>query len=213
LILLVHGWGFDARLWDRVCADLGDLPVRRVELGFSGAPADSAEDLVQEDIALAVGHSLGMLWLLHHGFGARAPLLSINGFPRFTEADGFPGVPARNLAALRRRCERDPASTLQRFWQDCGGAPDIAPESAAKARLLEGLDWLRDRDERPALAATQNCAALASRDDGVVQAALSTAAFAGHDLRWAESGGHVLPLTAPALVAETIRAQYEAASA
>lgn len=213
MILLVHGWGFDARLWDRVCADLGDLPVRRVELGFFGAPAASAEDLLREDITLAVGHSLGVLWLLHHGFGARAQLLSVNGFPRFTETDGFPGVPARNLAALRRRCERDPASTLHRFWQDCGAAPDIAPESATQTRLLEGLDWLRDWDERPALAASGNCTALASRDDGVVPTALSTAVFAGRDLRWAETGGHVLPLTAPALMAETIRTHYEAASA
>lgn len=213
MILLVHGWGFDARLWDGVCVELGDAPLRRVELGFFGAPADSAESFLRENITLAVGHSLGALWLLHHGFGSSAQLLSVNGFPRFTEDNGFPGVPARNLAALRRRCEHDAASTLQRFWQDCGAAPDIASEGADGARLLEGLDWLRDWDERAALAASENCTALASRDDAVVPAALSASAFARHDLHWAESGGHVLPLTAPALVAGAIRTQYEAASA
>lgn len=69
--VLVHGWGFNASLWDPLIARLCDATVTRVDLGFvAGGPCDMP-DWPQD--AIAVGHSLGVLWLLKEGAdGSRA---------------------------------------------------------------------------------------------------------------------------------------------
>src|SRR4029450_12276462 len=93
-----------------------------VDLGFvAGGPA--GEKSWPKD-ALAVGHSLGLLWLLARGGGeVRAPV-SAPALDRFCCH-----VPSSRVAAMRRGIERTPYATVETFWRS-SGAPDFAPPEA-----------------------------------------------------------------------------------
>lgn len=193
-LLLVHGWGFDARLWDAVRDRLPEgMTVQALDLGFFGAP-----DLeVPEAVDVAAGHSLGLLWLLTRRPCRWRRLVSINGFPRFTAAPDFPdGVPPRLVARMRRRLETDPEAVLTDFRARCGAGPaDRAPDPV---RLAEGLALLAEGDGR-AHVPPVGIAALAGEADPVVPPAMTAAAFPGACM--IAGAGHLLPSTHAADVA------------
>lgn len=191
MILLVHGWGFDAALWDGVRAGLPcGLNAQALDLGFFGAPTEPPPARV----TLAVGHSLGALWLLRQDI---APVLAVNGFPRFTAAPDFPhGVPPRMVERMARRLADAPAEVVDAFRARCGAGP--APAAPDAGRLAWGLDLLLSGDARPA----RPLAALAGRADPIVAPAMTEAAF-GAAVTWLD-GGHLLPLTHPHAVAQAI---------
>lgn len=198
-ILLVHGWSYDRHLWDNVVARLDDHRLFRVDFGYTGEP--EFPDVPANEPLLAVGHSLGALWLLTQQHYAWARLLAINGFPRFTETDNYaPAVGPRALARMQTQLAKDPLRVLADFHARCGGsAPEGEPQLE---RLAEGLHWLADLDGRAALAARSNDIwALAGADDAIVPRAMSEAAFAGlppGHLEIVDTPGHLLPLTDPA---------------
>lgn len=204
-VVLVHGWGYDANVWDAVRERLSPaLPVTTIDLGFFGAvsPAPTFPEPV-----IAVGHSLGALWwLVQSGIPWRR-LLCINGFPRFCAAKDYaPAVPPRVLARMRAQLLRDPAAVLAGFHARCGATgPARAPDLA---RLEAGLGWLATWDGRAMLTARSNdIHALASTDDQIVPLAMSTMSFAGlpaGHLELAAVPGHVLPLAAPTRCAQWI---------
>jgi pimeloyl-[acyl-carrier protein] methyl ester esterase len=190
-VVFVHGWGFNAGIWSPLAARLPDAEITRVDLGFvSGAPASSA---VWPEDSIAVGHSLGLLWLLREGRGRFKALVSIQGFDRFC-----PHVRPARVAGLKRSLARDPEGTMQAFWRSCG-APDFAgPERLNVARLDEGLDWLMHWDAEAAKKKLQcPILTLAARDDAIVPPAMSEAVWGEQNLIWSPDGGHVLPLTHP----------------
>lgn len=199
-VVLVHGWGYDAALWDAVRAQLDPaLPVFTHDLGYFGAvlPAPTFAEPV-----IAVGHSLGVLWWLTQADIPWRRLLSINGFPRFTATNEFPGVAPRVLARMQMQFAREPAAVLADFHARCGGhAPAVQPDLA---RLAEGLDALAHWDGRAALAFRRdNVTALAASDDPIVSPAMSQAAF-GARCEMIETTGHLLPLTHPERCARAI---------
>jgi pimeloyl-[acyl-carrier protein] methyl ester esterase len=193
-LVFVHGWGFHAGIWRDVIAHLPGADISLVDLGFvSGGPEGGSE---WPRDAVAIGHSLGALWLLRRaGEQARAPfraLVSIQGFDRFC-----PLIPASRVTGMRRGLKRDALVTLQAFWR-AAGTQAFAPANALNAdRLDAGLDWLLHWDAR-AVRAHLGCPtlALAARDDAIVPEAMSAGVW-GDDLRWSNTGGHVLPLRHP----------------
>ncbi len=195
-VALVHGWGFDASLWDGVRPLLGDdVAVTAVDLGFFGRPRLEMPPVVD----LAVGHSLGVLWLLTKARGRWRRLAAVNGFPRFTAAADFPhGTPARVVERMQSRLTAQPREVLDAFRARCGAGPATAEPDPA--RLAWGLDLLRSGDGRAALPAAT--VALAGADDPIVSAVMTQAAFPLVSLR---PGGHLLPITDPAAVAAFIR--------
>jgi pimeloyl-[acyl-carrier protein] methyl ester esterase len=200
LILFVHGWGYDARFWDSVRAALGDVPSAACDLGYFGA-ADSA---VPTNVTLLVGHSLGFLWLARQNALRDVPLVGINAFPRFLEADGYrPAIAARVLKRMRRRVIDNTRGVLEDFWTRAGAAgPGREPDAAA---LAAGLDHLAAWDERQNLAARASRTRLiAGREDAIVPAAMTEMAFKGSGIAWL-SGGHALPRSHAADVARLIR--------
>jgi len=192
-LVLVHGWGYDARLWDEVRAHLKTDAVT-LDLGFFGAvpPASTFSAPV-----IAVGHSLGALWWLAQSDITWHRLLCINGFPRFTETTDYaPAVAPRVLLRMQQQFRRDPMMVLTDFHARCGGHAPILPPNVE--RLAAGLDWLADWDGRARLAARRaDVVAIGGMHDPIVPAAMSAMAFG--DVELIDAPGHLLPVTHPEL--------------
>ncbi len=196
-IVLVHGWGYDASLWDAMRAHM-KIDAVTLDLGFYGNENFGAGGTAR----LAVGHSLGALWWLTQTPDAWQRLLCINGFPRFTEADDYaPAIAPRVLSRMQQQFARDPAAVLADFHARCGGhAPAGTPNTE---RLATGLDWLAQWDGRAALAARRaEVFALAGAHDPIVPAAMSAMAFG--TVESIDAPGHLLPITHPELCARWI---------
>jgi pimeloyl-[acyl-carrier protein] methyl ester esterase len=193
--VLVHGWGFHAGIWRDLITHLPGAEVSLVDLGFVAGSPGGASDCPSD--AIAVGHSLGVLWLLQAaGQRANRPfraLVSVQGFDRFC-----PPIPSARIAGMRRELKRDAGATVQAFWRACG-TDAFAPRGALNIeRLDEGLGWLMHWDARKARARL-DCPvlALAASDDTIVPEAMSEGVWGGTNIHWSETGGHVLPLRHP----------------
>ncbi|CAK0767061.1 pimeloyl-(acyl-carrier protein) methyl ester esterase [uncultured Gammaproteobacteria bacterium] len=209
LLILVHGWGFDAGFWQPLRACLPEYDCRCLDFGFFGPPTPIPElvpELAPGQPVVAIGHSLGAQWLLAMRPLAWSALVAINGFPRFTEAPGYtPAVPARPLERMIRRLPQAPEVTTEAFRRRCGCAEPL-PGLPNPARLLEGLGWLRDLDGRshdhdaPILA-------LSGGADPILPPGMAENCWSGfttverHELA---SAGHLLPLEHPQWCAERL---------
>ncbi len=193
--VFVHGWGFNAGIWRDLCGYMRNSEASLVDLGFiAGGPPGVSK---WPGDSIAVGHSLGVLWLLHRvGEEGRPPfrgLVTIQGFDRFC-----PPIPRSEVVAIRRGLRRDAYRTLEAFWRACKTAPFAPPAALNVVRLDEGLGWLLDWDASDARAQLVcPTLALAARDDAVVPEAMSEAMWGGENIHWSETGGHVLPLKHP----------------
>jgi pimeloyl-[acyl-carrier protein] methyl ester esterase len=188
--VLVHGWGFHAGIWDEFARQLPDVEIARVDLGFVKGGPKGVSDWPEDSIA--VGHSLGLLWLLKQGQGRFRALVSMQGFDCFSCH-----VPKSRVLGMQRTLKRDADATLRAFWKGCGAEP-FAPKDALNIEALDnGLDWLASWDARGGRQAL-NCPtlALASRDDAIVPRLMSETIWNG-DVIWSETGGHALPLLRP----------------
>jgi pimeloyl-[acyl-carrier protein] methyl ester esterase len=200
LILFVHGWGYDAHFWDPLRALLGDVPSAALDLGYFS----EAKTTQPDKLTLLVGHSLGFLWLVRQSELRHVPLVGINAFPRFLEADDYhPAVTARVLERMKRRVVSDTRSVLEDFWMRAGATgPDGAPNKVA---LAEGLDHLAAWDERENLASRASPTRLiAGSEDAIVPPAMTEMAFKDFETTWLP-GGHALPRTHAADIARLIR--------
>lgn len=192
-LVFVHGWGLAPEMWDAL-AQLLPLPQIRVDLGFFGdvlAPEFCAGDVL-------IGHSLGFLWGAHN-FADWGGAVAINGFGRFLRSGDQGCIAAGELRALRLALSRDPDAAVTKFRDRLGLA--AAQKPAQKARLMAGLDFLRDVSLDAPLAAPQ--LTLAARDDVLVPETES-ARLGGAATLWREHGGHGLPWTAPEFCARAI---------
>ena len=196
LLVLMHGWGYDASFWQPMIEAMPDMECRAWDLGYFGAPSF----LPPERDAIAIGHSYGVLWLLRRRPFAWKGLVSINGFSRFAQAPDLPqGVPLAQIDRLAASLEEDPPGCLTGFRQRCGDM--IPPPGTPNAqRLLDSLDHLRQWDERPSLPGL----ALCGEADKVVPAPLSRALFPD-GLARRHAGGHLLPRQDPDWCAGEIR--------
>jgi pimeloyl-[acyl-carrier protein] methyl ester esterase len=196
--VFVHGWGYHAGLWEDVIALCPELSVSRADLGFvAGGPA--GVETWPED-SIAIGHSLGLLWLLQQERRFRA-LVSVQGFDCFCCH-----VPTGRVEAMRRGLKQNAAATLGNFWRSCG-TPDFAnPEDLNVDKLDEGLDWLMNWNAT-GKAAALDCPvlALAARDDPIVPATMSASIWGEKNVTWSDEGGHALPLRRPEWCADRIK--------
>lgn len=211
-LVLVHGWGFDAEVWRPFRRALTGLEAETVDLGFFGRPRAPALD--GRGPLVAVGHSLGFLWLLRQRPFPWRALVSIAGMPRFTRTEDFrQGVAPRVVARMAERFAAEPSATLADFRARCGLADALAADGMDLDRLGEGLRWLAEWDARPALAEDSGpLLALAAEDDAIVPLGLSEAAFAGRPgtaFHRSADGGHALPVTRPEWCAAHVRAFLE----
>jgi pimeloyl-[acyl-carrier protein] methyl ester esterase len=200
LILFVHGWGYDAHVWNPLRQAIG-LPSVALDFGYFRAEHTDIPD----GVTLLVGHSLGFLWLLRQPTLRHLPLIGINAFPRFVETEGYaPAVAPRVLDRMKRRLSVSPATVLAEFWQRAGApGPGQTPNETT---LAAGLDQLAAWDERENLAArTSSVRLIAGEEDAIVPPAMTRMAFQDRAIAWLP-GGHAMPQTHPALIARLIRA-------
>lgn len=196
-IVLVHGWGFTPAFWEPVRSRLTSETLV-LDLGFFGA---EDRPIPADEPVLAVGHSLGLMWLLTQAIlPAGSRIIGINGFTRFGRADTFPmGVSPRVLERMLTALQKDPHAVLRQFLTNC--RMDVTQyacgEIPSVERLAEGLKLLKDGDARGNADCVQ--ALLASRDDPIVSSAMSESSVSLTCIHWAESGGHLLPLSRPEL--------------
>lgn len=197
-ILLIHGWCLDASLWTRVIEALPGHQCDALDFGYFGSPRMEIPDALD----LIVGHSFGCLWAMQRPEFAGIPLLAVSGFHRFSAAPGFPhGTPIRVLERMLRRLRESPQEVLEAFLLRCGGPP--LPATFDLCRLNEDLERLLNDDAR-ALQDRQPRRALCADDDPLLPVPLSEAMFPA-TLQRLPQGGHLLPLTAPRIVAGFIQ--------
>ncbi|NHO32470.1 alpha/beta hydrolase [Acetobacter sp. LMG 1636] len=211
-VVFVHGWSFDRSFWEPVIRKLG-YETHSLDHGFFGTP-----DLMipEDEPVMAVGHSLGLLWLLStDNLPDGSCILGINGFTRFTRAPDFSaGVAPRVLDRMRTGLHRGAGDVIRQFRTNCGLAAEHIEERTSPAeagpvpeQLQRGLDLLQSGDARSSRCQVR--AALASRDDPIVTVAMTEACFSENQLCWSETGGHLLPLTQPDLCSRFIRNAME----
>ncbi|MEQ6890106.1 alpha/beta fold hydrolase [Halomonas sp. CS7] len=232
-LVLLSGWGCDARIWQPLAAHWPD----RLETGFEVTPPDwpgyatrpaldDPEDLTALAEAMAadlpqdavwVGWSLGGLLaaaLLDHLPAPRGLVLLGMG-ARFCHPDG---VSHENLATFRSAFRRDPPATRAHFlrWQ-LRGEPSprtahrqllelLGPEpTASSATLAAGLGQLAEIDNSARLAAPP-CPVwrIVGEQDPLLPPSVHDAA----DVRLADAG-HCPMLSQPLALAECLAAIAE----
>lgn len=196
LLLFVHGWGFDAALWDGVRAHFAPDDTSAWDLGFFGP---GSQPVLPARPVIAVGHSFGLSWLLQQPHPWRA-LIAINGFTCFAARPDFPGIAPRILQRMRRRLDLAPRDVVTDFRTLCGVLSPLPAEPVIPA-LAQALAAMQDQDARGAAIT----AALCGAQDPLISPEMSRACFSDAQIRWHE-GGHMLPLTAPEWCAGELRA-------
>jgi pimeloyl-[acyl-carrier protein] methyl ester esterase len=202
-LLFVHGWGFDAAIWDRLVALLPECSSERTDRGYFGAPYEPpfARSFI------AVTHSFGSMRMLCDPPAGCRGLVAINGFDRFVAGSDWEGVSARVLDRMIARFGKGAPAVLLEFRRRCGCAEPF--KLADLDRLQEDLLSLRDLDGREhATRFPFPILSLQGEADPILPAGLRDACF-GSALSVSRAsspdGGHILPLTDADFCAEQIR--------
>ncbi len=177
-LVLLHGWGLNASVWhgisDRLgshfCLHLVDMPGYGRSQGF---PAMSLDEMVASllpqapDKAIWLGWSLGGLvasrLALQHPDRVEA-LITVASSPRFSVAEGWPGIHPETLSGFQHQLSEDFQRTVERFLalQTLGTESARQDARALKSVVLDhpmpsvavlnaGLEILRDVDLRTEL--------------------------------------------------------------
>ena len=192
-LILLHGWGFDAHLWDGLASALAGRALMRWDRGYFGEPVMRSVD----GPVVGIGHSLGAM-LLADALPPDAPLIAINGFDHFTGADG---VPLRVIERTQARFAETPAEVLTDFRARCGGPPAHAPLN--QRRLADDLALLATDRARPGERAIVS---LQGGIDPILPQTLRDAVFPGAERATQDEAGHLLPVTHAAWCAARIEA-------
>ncbi|MFT8890555.1 MAG: alpha/beta fold hydrolase [Acetobacter papayae] len=205
-VVLVHGWGFGPAFWAPMRERLGWSDVTVADLGFFGGgqgvdPTSLAAFCQAGGPVLAVGHSLGFLWLASQvSLPEGSFLAGVNAFGCFAARPDFSaGVAPRVLGRMIQGLDKAPLTVVNDFRARCGAAP-LAEEMALDVPALAGgLALLREGDARTSLAGMQGrVAVLAGQEDPIVPQAMTVASLPPTlDPLWAKKGGHLLPQTDP----------------
>jgi len=192
-LILLHGWGFDAGLWDELARALTDYPIVRWDRGYFGPPAAP----VIEGAVVGIGHSLGSM-LLADMLAPEAPLIAINGFDHFTGPDG---VALRVVERMQCRFAEAPSDVLTDFRARCGAPP--ANAELDEARLADDLSLLATHHAAPG---PRRILSLQGGMDPILPACLRDEVFPGATRAACKEAGHLLPVTHASWCAAQIRA-------
>lgn len=185
-VVFIHGWGMSSNVWSAMTNAFPNHEM--IDLGFMGDMYKA--DVSKDDKSVFITHSLGTAYALRHHTNQMRALVSINGFACFKRfADDT------ILRAIGQKLESDPLLYMQNFWRRCGLAD--RPEGVLHYdRLKEGLGWLRDWDEGGGLRNINvPVLSLAGARDKITPLDLMKEEWSGFNMKIAEDGGHVLPVS------------------
>lgn len=215
-ILLVHGWGFGPWMWlrmnERLQLLMEDQPLELVtaNLGFRGA-----EVMPSGSFDLALGHSLGLLWLLESNRVQFDRLVSVNGFTRFCGGPDFPwGWSPKVVQRMRKRLGPDVDGVMHDFRAKCAIPAATVPADDSQSFDVERLDWgleaLIKGDGREQW--SRFCGprrAIAATQDAIVSVEHTRECFPDGDIQWLKTDCHCLPLKFPEICAALVRELIE----
>lgn len=214
----VHGWGFDASVFDGLADALAIPsidpvpfgPQRRYDAGYVGASllAPPSEPFI------AIAHSFGMMRVLKDLPTQCVGIVCLNGFARFSASPDFAaGTPLRLIDRMLQRLRQDPMGVVNTFRARCGAEPYPVTTELDVDALFADLSALRDEDARAALAACPvPIVVVAAEDDPIVSPAMTAMTFADQGamrVAMLADGGHVLPITRPGDCADAVRRLIE----
>ena len=226
VLWFVHGWGFDASVFDDLADRLGGPFAEGLSDSLAHATADAVpfgqhrrynagyvSDAVlapPSEPFIAIAHSFGMMRVLKDLPAHCVGIVCLNGFARFSVAPDFSaGTPLRLIDRMLQRLRQDPLGVVNTFRARCGAAPYPATKQLDVDALFADLSALRDDDARPALAVcTVPIVVLAADDDPIVPPAMTTMTFAERSdipLALLPGGGHLMPVTRPADCAKAVQ--------
>ena len=128
-LVLLHGWGLNAQVWDCITAELGahftlhlvDLPGYGRSVGFGALSLEEMTEKVLEKApaqAVWLGWSLGGLVAsqiaLRHPERAQA-LVTVASSPCFAAHDEWPGIKPEVLSGFQQQLSDDFKRTVERF--------------------------------------------------------------------------------------------------
>ncbi len=181
-LLLLHGWGGDATIWDDMLAYMPGLPAMRGDRGYFGRPAMPPVG----GPVLAIGHSLGAM-LLADMLPPDIPLVAINGFDRFT---GDNAVSPILIGRMQRRFANAPLEELSSYHTICGTRmPTDALDTQALADDLHLLATFASPLPKRRVLVLQGAR------DPILPAVLRDAVFPGAMRETLPHGGHALPIS------------------
>lgn len=204
-LIYVHGWGLTADLWNPLRQRLGVMDDFAVDLGFQGGLRERIPYPAMPYVA--VGHSLGLLWLLsNYPDHPWQGLISINGFSCFSKRNDFTdGWPAKVLTRMMAGLDKDP-KTIYRDFMSRAGLKNPQTDHLDVERLKIGLQSLIADDGRAVLLGFQRpVLALAGGADQIVPEAMSRACFDDDILAVLDNGDHMLPISNPDWCADHIK--------
>lgn len=171
-LVLLHGWGFDGRVWDSLAQELillGGYEIYQVDLpGFGRSDAMDFmhfKQLLLERLppqVVLLGWSMGGLYAAR--LALEAPLriqrlINVASSPCFLGTTDWPGISMEVLTGFHQRLSTDPARTLNDFinLQLHGTSLSLKIDfiddltNKVRAGLLSGLSILIDWDLRAEL--------------------------------------------------------------
>ena len=128
-LVLLHGWGLNAQVWDCITPELGahftlhlvDLPGYGRSVGFGALSLEEMAEKVLEkapEQAVWLGWSLGGLVAsqiaLHHPGRVQA-LVTVASSPCFAARDEWPGIKPEVLSGFQQQLSDDFQRTVERF--------------------------------------------------------------------------------------------------
>nr|WP_318383380.1 pimeloyl-ACP methyl ester esterase BioH [uncultured Enterobacter sp.] len=179
-LVLLHGWGLNAQVWDCISAELtSHFTLHRVDLpgfgrsrGFGALTLNEMTDIVLAHAprsAIWLGWSLGGLVASQAALTAPhrvSALVTVASSPCFSEREGWPGIKPDVLSGFQRQLSDDFQRTVERFLalQTLGTDTARQDARALKSAVLSlpmpsetvlngGLEILKTADLREPLAA------------------------------------------------------------
>ena len=195
-LVFVHGWGFDASFWDGVLEHLPkDISTTMVDLGYTGQ--QNIPEILPKN-AIAIGHSLGVMWLLKNMKNPQA-LISFSGFDCF-----FKHIPLDITSNMRENLDQNLDAQMNGFYKACGST--YGNVTFKKSLLKEGLSFLEncnaEQDLKPL---TCPIHAMASEGDIITPLSMMKTIWSPYNLIIVKGADHALPLNKPESCATYIK--------